>query len=62
MTPDQHLYCARAAYDLALDDVHHAVIAACPGLHHVVQHRDSRPPWCPKCGRTDTGTQIKETP
>ena len=62
MTPDQSLDQARAAYAIAATHVRLAVLTACPGLHHVVQHRDSRPPWCPKCGRTDTGTQIKETP
>lgn len=55
---------ARAAYHDALEKVHTAVIAACPGGsdHHVIQHRDGKPPWCPHCGRNSTGTQIRETP
>ena len=55
---------ARAAYHDALAAVHAAVIAACPGGsdHHVIQHRDGKPPWCPHCGRNSTGTQIKERP
>ena len=55
---------ARDRYHEALLAVHSAVIAACPrgSDHHVIQHRDGKPPWCPHCGRNSTGTQIKETP
>lgn len=35
-----------------------AVVEACPGDHQTVQRRDSRPPWCSTCGRTDDGTRI----
>lgn len=35
-----------------------AVIAACPGPHRLVQHRDGRLPWCPKCRRTEQGHQV----
>lgn len=53
---------ARFAYEEALLDLHAAVLAACPGDHHVIQHRDGKPPWCPHCGRNSTGTPIKERP
>ena len=53
---------SRDRYHDALARVHAAVIAACPGGsdHHVIQHRDGKPPWCPHCGRNSTGTQIRE--
>ena len=25
-----------------------AIIDACPGEHSTIQHRDMRPPWCPR--------------
>lgn len=31
------------------------VFEACPGTHDPVQHRDHLPPWCPHCGRDNTG-------
>lgn len=60
--PQQRLAAARTAYHAALAKVHDAVITACPKPedHHVVQHRDGKPPWCPHCGRNALGTQIKE--
>lgn len=36
-----------------------AVMAACPGSHQPVQHRDGRPPWCAACGYTRDGERIK---
>lgn len=36
-----------------------AVLEACPGEHHPVQHRDRRPPWCKACGRTARGVLAK---
>lgn len=55
---------ARDAYHKALAELHVAVRAACPGGsdHHVIQHRDRKPPWCPHCGRNSIGTPIKEMP
>lgn len=35
-----------------------AVIEACPGPHHPVQHRDRKPPWCAACGRTARGVEV----
>lgn len=32
----------------------------CPGPHTLVQHRDARPPWCPRCGRDAEGRVQKE--
>lgn len=26
--------------------------------HHLVQHRDGRPPWCPSCRRTAQGAIV----
>ncbi len=36
-----------------------AVVAACPGEHRPVQHRDMRPPWCRVCGRGADGAIYK---
>lgn len=57
-----NLDAARVAYHTALEHLHDAVLDACPGGsdHHVIQHRDGKPPWCPHCGRNSTGTQIRE--
>jgi hypothetical protein len=30
----------------------------CPGPHGYVQHRDHKPPWCPKCGYTADGDLV----
>lgn len=52
---------ARQAYFAALTQLHAALVDACrTDNHHVIQHRDGKPPWCPHCGRNSTGTQIKE--
>ena len=55
---------ARNEYHDALAILHEEVRKACPGGsdHHVIQHRDGKPPWCPHCGRSTIGTQIREKP
>jgi len=30
-------------------------LAACPGPHAAIQHKDAKPPWCPLCGCSDNG-------
>ena len=37
-----------------------AIRLACPGKHQPRQHRDRMPPWCPECGRTAFGVQIRD--
>lgn len=52
---------AREAYFAALNQLQAALADICgTDDHHVVQHRDGKPPWCPHCGRNSTGTQIKD--
>jgi hypothetical protein len=29
-------------------------------IHHLVQHRDLRPPWCNTCRRTADGTVVPD--
>lgn len=36
-----------------------AILAACPN-HFPVQHRDGKPPWCGRCGRTAKGLLVRE--
>lgn len=55
MSLEDRLFSLRRTADIAAKDLHDAVIAACPGPHEPVQHRDRKPPWCPKCGRTNRG-------
>jgi hypothetical protein len=48
----------RARVVFAEHELRAAVVAACPGLHNTVQHRDGRPPWCETCWRTDRGLDV----
>lgn len=34
------------------------ILAACPGPHEYVQHRDRRPPWCNACRYTAAGFKV----
>lgn len=36
------------------------IMAACPGPHKFVQHRDNRPPWCNRCRYTADGEVVPE--
>lgn len=49
----------RKAVEDAETNLYEAVAEACPGtLHRTVQHRDTKPPWCPYCGRTNRGELV----
>ena len=37
-----------------------AVASACPGPHRPAQHRDRKPPWCKRCGRTADGIPVAD--
>jgi len=50
----------RKKYLKAQDELAKAVAESCVGPHEVRQHRDARPPWCPKCRRTNLGLNVDE--
>lgn len=54
-TTDSEFSDLRADVAVAKNALTVAVKTACPGVHHVEQHRDMKPPWCPVCGRDDLG-------
>jgi hypothetical protein len=59
-------HCATATIRLLRERVRDAanalndeILAACPGEHRLVQHRDGKPPWCEACGRDGMGRQVR---
>ena len=58
MDDQEFIDALRVAFDQAQEDLIQAVRDACPGPHVVRQHRDGRPPWCPRCHRTEMGTPV----
>lgn len=50
----------RTLYLAVMVELNEALAEACPGWHQPQQHRDSKPPWCPVCGRGRDGVQYRD--
>lgn len=48
----------RRRRDSAQERLLDAVAELCPGPHLPVQHRDHKPRWCRRCGRTADGIPV----
>lgn len=60
MTDQEAIDKARERVQGSIRRLHEMVAKACPGPHQAVQHRDMKGPWCPRCGRANDGTLLKD--